>query len=293
MCLPKDTHSRTCTHTTVACRAGYQRCTNFALDLDDNVWSAPSAFKFFTSGRAGFAPAPDGWHMWLKTAAAQQPAGDTGAGGSDKLAIMQDVLGRENLGNKADDEEAVLDHRQARLPLVVAGAASENGSCTIRHDANCWKNDVRNGSQSYTKILVTTVADCCRACDENTHCAAFTVVTAGRAGAPVPGKYIGACYLKRNCSGLSPDNTGSISGMRGGQPFPFANRTFTNCKANTFPMMCKAADSPGQCHWCGSAAAGSCFANKTACPLEQKAAAVGKTDDAIHRRPRPDWAWNE
>jgi len=44
----------------------YQLCSNFAIDLDDTVWDSPSSFKFFTSGKAGLAPAPDGWHMWLK-----------------------------------------------------------------------------------------------------------------------------------------------------------------------------------------------------------------------------------
>jgi hypothetical protein len=106
---------------------------------------------------------------------------------------------------------------------LSTAAATDDGnnkaSCTVRANANCQKADLRNGSQGYTKLPVATVADCCRACGAHPQCGAFTVVTAGRAGPPVPGKYIGACYLKRNCSGLSPDPAG-ISGMKGGQPFP-------------------------------------------------------------------------
>ena len=29
-------------------------------------WVNSAAFKFFVSGKKGFAPAPDGWHMWIK-----------------------------------------------------------------------------------------------------------------------------------------------------------------------------------------------------------------------------------
>ena len=39
---------------------GYQRCANFAVDTDFTAWRTGAAFKFFTSGEAGFAPAPDG-----------------------------------------------------------------------------------------------------------------------------------------------------------------------------------------------------------------------------------------
>ena len=45
---------------------GYQLCENFAINLDKKAWTDSSAFKFFTSGKAGLAPAVDGWHMWLK-----------------------------------------------------------------------------------------------------------------------------------------------------------------------------------------------------------------------------------
>lgn len=50
----------------------YQLCQNFAIDTDDKVFNTSSSFKFFTSGKAGLAPAPDGWHMWLKTQKAQK-----------------------------------------------------------------------------------------------------------------------------------------------------------------------------------------------------------------------------
>eukprot|EP01049_Picozoa_sp_SAG25_P015651 SAG25_NODE_3262_length_1154_cov_1.334597_2_plen_86_part_00 len=44
----------------------YQLCTNFAIDTDHITFNSSDSFKLFTSGTAGFAPAPDGWHMWLK-----------------------------------------------------------------------------------------------------------------------------------------------------------------------------------------------------------------------------------
>ena len=134
------------------------------------------------------------------------------------------------------------------------GAAS---SCTIRARANCAKNDLNLSKQ----FAAATVADCCDACAANPRCDAFTVDSRKA----VPGKAVGACYLKANCSGLWPDPL-SISGMKDGRPFPYGHRVFTNCKEATFPGMCEAFDDPGACHWCGSATAGSCLPNRTACP---------------------------
>jgi lysophospholipase L1-like esterase len=142
-------------------------------------------------------------------------------------------------------------------PQLLGEFGRAGSSCTVRLKANCKHSDLNLSLQ----FSAATVGDCCTACQANWRCTAFTV----DARKAVPGRSVGACYLKANCSGLYPDEL-SISGMADGAPFPNANRSFTNCSAPTFPAMCAAADNPGACHWCGSAAAGACYAKRTACP---------------------------
>ena len=154
----------------------------------------------------------------------------------------------------------------APLPPPSLIGRSRNTTCRIRAGANCHKADLNLSKQ----FEAATVADCCAACEAEPLCKAWTVDSRKA----VPGKYVGACYLKSSCDGLAPDRL-SVSGMADDARFPFAlcqypDKAWVNCSAATFPMMCAALDQPGCCHWCGSPATGSCYPNRTECPAEER-----------------------
>eukprot|EP01052_Picozoa_sp_SAG31_P040123 SAG31_NODE_5732_length_2354_cov_6.233703_2_plen_199_part_00 len=145
---------------------------------------------------------------------------------------------------------------------LISTISGRNATCEVRPAANCKHNDLEPHPEG---IYVNAPDECCKACEGNATCKAWTVDKR-----KADGDYIGRCYLKANCDGLQMDSEAVSGVMSDGAPFPFApcqfpDKSWVQCYHATFPGMCEALDYPDCCHWCGSSATGSCYANRTAC----------------------------